>query len=590
MDFIFMEARMNSKKFVLDFVKRHKAKYIFGIIFVLVVDVLQMVLPRIIGQITDDMQNRTINKAMLLSYAGLILLVALLTMTFRYLYRIYIIGTEKKLEYELRKKLFDHMLTLSSKYYNTHKTGDLMAHATNDINAVRMAAGMGVLLLVDTVFLTISVIIIMLATIDIRLTLIALSPLPLIAIFSMVFGKFIHKRFTQVQEAFSGLTERVQESLSGIRVVKAFVQERPVLEQFNAASQKSLEKNMRLARLWGIMFPLGQMVATLSYIIAFSYGGIQVINGHISLGEFIAFNTYLGLLIWPMMSFGWIMNIVQRGSASLDRINVILTAIPDIKDNDPLPIGSIEGHIEFENVSFSYNKKQEPVLKDININLEPGRTLAIIGETGSGKTSLVNLILRLYDISGGKLKIDGSPIDRIPLSTLRTSIGYVPQDSFLFSTSIRENIAFGVEKASIKEIEEAAKTAQIYDNIMDLPDGFDTIVGERGVTLSGGQKQRVSIARALIKDPKILVLDDSLSAVDTDTEERILQGLKVIMKDRTSIIIAHRISSIKHADEIIVLDNGQIVERGRHDRLIDLKGHYYSLYQKQLLEEELDRA
>lgn len=585
-----MEARMNSKKFVLDFVKRHKAKYIFGIIFVLVVDVLQMVLPRIIGQITDDMQNRTINKAMLLSYAGLILLVALLTMTFRYLYRIYIIGTEKKLEYELRKKLFDHMLTLSSKYYNTHKTGDLMAHATNDINAVRMAAGMGVLLLVDTVFLTISVIIIMLATIDIRLTLIALSPLPLIAIFSMVFGKFIHKRFTQVQEAFSGLTERVQESLSGIRVVKAFVQERPVLEQFNAASQKSLEKNMRLARLWGIMFPLGQMVATLSYIIAFSYGGIQVINGHISLGEFIAFNTYLGLLIWPMMSFGWIMNIVQRGSASLDRINVILTAIPDIKDNDPLPIGSIEGHIEFENVSFSYNKKQVPVLKDININLEPGRTLAIIGETGSGKTSLVNLILRLYDISGGKLKIDGSPIDRIPLSTLRTSIGYVPQDSFLFSTSIRENIAFGVEKASIKEIEEAAKTAQIYDNIMDLPDGFDTIVGERGVTLSGGQKQRVSIARALIKDPKILVLDDSLSAVDTDTEERILQGLKVIMKDRTSIIIAHRISSIKHADEIIVLDNGQIVERGRHDRLIDLKGHYYSLYQKQLLEEELDRA
>lgn len=585
-----MEARMNSKKFVLDFVKRHKAKYIFGIIFVLVVDVLQMVLPRIIGQITDDMQNRTINKAMLLSYAGLILLVALLTMTFRYLYRIYIIGTEKKLEYELRKKLFDHMLTLSSKYYNTHKTGDLMAHATNDINAVRMAAGMGVLLLVDTVFLTISVIIIMLATIDIRLTLIALSPLPLIAIFSMVFGKFIHKRFTQVQEAFSGLTERVQESLSGIRVVKAFVQERPVLEQFNAASQKSLEKNMRLARLWGIMFPLGQMVATLSYIIAFSYGGIQVINGHISLGEFIAFNTYLGLLIWPMMSFGWIMNIVQRGSASLDRINVILTAIPDIKDNDPLPIGSIEGHIEFENVSFSYNKKQEPVLKDININLEPGRTLAIIGETGSGKTSLVNLILRLYDISGGKLKIDGSPIDRIPLSTLRTSISYVPQDSFLFSTSIRENIAFGVEKASIKEIEEAAKTAQIYDNIMDLPDGFDTIVGERGVTLSGGQKQRVSIARALIKDPKILVLDDSLSAVDTDTEERILQGLKVIMKDRTSIIIAHRISSIKHADEIIVLDNGQIVERGRHDRLIDLKGHYYSLYQKQLLEEELDRA
>lgn len=585
-----MEARMNSKKFVLDFVKRHKAKYIFGIIVVLVVDVLQMVLPRIIGQITDDMQNRTINKAMLLSYAGLILLVALLTMTFRYLYRIYIIGTEKKLEYELRKKLFDHMLTLSSKYYNTHKTGDLMAHATNDINAVRMAAGMGVLLLVDTVFLTISVIIIMLATIDIRLTLIALSPLPLIAIFSMVFGKFIHKRFTQVQEAFSGLTERVQESLSGIRVVKAFVQERPVLEQFNAASQKSLEKNMRLARLWGIMFPLGQMVATLSYIIAFSYGGIQVINGHISLGEFIAFNTYLGLLIWPMMSFGWIMNIVQRGSASLDRINVILTAIPDIKDNDPLPIGSIEGHIEFENVSFSYNKKQEPVLKDININLEPGRTLAIIGETGSGKTSLVNLILRLYDISGGKLKIDGSPIDRIPLSTLRTSIGYVPQDSFLFSTSIRENIAFGVEKASIKEIEEAAKTAQIYDNIMDLPDGFDTIVGERGVTLSGGQKQRVSIARALIKDPKILILDDSLSAVDTDTEERILQGLKVIMKDRTSIIIAHRISSIKHADEIIVLDNGQIVERGRHDRLIDLKGHYYSLYQKQLLEEELDRA
>lgn len=581
---------MTTKEFVIDFVKRNKYRYLLGIIFVLIVDVMQMIMPRILGYITDDMQNRNINSSMLLKYAGLILLVSLVIMVFRFLYRVNVIGAEKRLEYELRKKLFDHMLTLSTKYYNTHKTGDLMAHVTNDINAVRMAAGMGVLLIIDTAFLTISVILVMFFTIDIKLTLIALLPLPFIAIFSMVFGRFIHRRFTSVQEAFSNLTEKAQESLSGIRVIKAFVQERPVLQQFNDASHNSLVKNMKLARLWATMIPLGQLVATLSFVSAFAFGGVQVINGGISLGEFIAFNTYLGLLIWPMMSFGWIMNLIQRGLASLDRINVILTAKPMIKDDNPLDIKSIQGHIRFNNVSFSYDKKQEPALKNIDIDLPPGKTLAIIGETGSGKTTLVNLILRLYDITEGSLEIDDNPISKIPLSKLRTSIGYVPQDSFLFSTTIKDNIAFGVENASDQEIVQASKTAQIYDNIMELPENFETIVGERGVTLSGGQKQRASIARALIMDPKILILDDSLSAVDTDTEEKILQGLKSIMKQRTSIIIAHRISTIRNADEIIVLDDGRITERGDHDSLLKQKGQYYGLYQKQLLEEELDKA
>ncbi len=581
---------MNSKRIIIQFIKENKWIYICGIIFILGVDSLQLVFPKILGRITDDLQHGNITPRTLLPYIAMILGVSFGMVVFRFLFRIFIFGTEKKLEYQLRKRLFNHLSTLSSKFYNTHKTGDLMAHATNDINAIRMAMGVGVLLLVDTVFLTLAVLIIMFTTIDVQLTLLALLPLPIIAAFSMWLGKVIHRRFKEVQEAFSTLTDKVQESLSGVRVVKAFVQEPEELILFNEASQNSFSKNMKLARLWGIAFPFVQLIATLSFIIVLGFGGYQVMIGQITLGDFIAFNTYLGLLIWPMMALGWVINMMQRGLASLNRIHEILIVKPDIKDDSPDDISAIEGHICFEDVDFSYEEKQAPVLEGIHLNLPAGKTLAVIGGTGSGKTTLVNLILRLYDIKKGQILIDDHAIRKIPLSTLRTHIGYVPQDTFLFSATIKENIAFGKHNATMAEIEEAAKIAQIYDNIAELPLGFDTIVGERGVTLSGGQKQRMSIARALLMEPKILILDDALSAVDTHTEEEILKSLKQVMGQRTSIIISHRISTIQHADEIILLQDGKIIERGSHKSLLEQKGHYFSLYQKQLLEEEINQA
>lgn len=578
---------MGSFALIRDFIRENKWKYAIGIIFILCVDILQLIFPKIIGAITDGFLNGTVNQHNLMMYLGLILLTAFGTAVFRYLFRVFIFGTEKKVEFQLRKTFFDHLLTLSTRFYNENKTGDLMAHATNDINAVRMAMGMGVLMITDTVFLTTTTLVIMISTIDIKLTLLALIPLPIIAIGSLQFGKVVHKRFTDVQEAFSGLTDLVQENFSGIRVIKAFVQEKEELKNFNKASQNAFDKNMKLTKLWALFGPMIQLVSTVSFIITIGYGGMQVILGNISLGDFMAFNIYLGMLIWPVLAFGWVVNIVQRAKASLDRLQNILVQTPDIKDENPLAIDDIKGEVEFKNLSFYYPNISEPALKDIDIHLYPGKTLAIIGGTGSGKTTLVNLIVRLYDAQEGQLLIDGIPIDRIPIKVLRKNIGYVPQDVFLFSSAIKDNIAFGVDDARFEDIENVSKVAQVYDNIMDFPDQFDTLVGERGVTLSGGQKQRVSIARALIIDPNILILDDALSAVDTQTEERILKELKRVRHNKTNIIISHRISTIYHADEIIVLDDGKIIERGNHESLLELNGQYAALYQKQLLEEQI---
>ncbi len=572
---------------IKDFVRKHKWRYIWGIIFLLCVDALQLISPKILGYLTDDLQTMTITMKDIIKYIVIIILVSLAIFLFRYLFRIYIFGTEKKLEKYLRKELFDHLLTLSPSFYNTHKTGELMAYATNDINAVRASMGMGVLLITDTFFLTIATLFIMLKTIDVKLTLLALIPLPVISIMSIKFGKIVHTRFTDVQEAFANLSDKAQESISGIRVIKSFVQEDSELENFNQISQDAFKKNMKLARLWAAANPFVGLIATLSFIIVLGYGGTQVIYGKLSLGDFVAFNTYLGMLIWPMMAFGWMINLLQRGRASLDRLNVILNTKPDIQDIDPLDIAEIKGDITFEDVTFSYSSGQEPVLKNIDIYIPAGNTLGIIGGTGSGKTTLVNLILRLYEVKEGRILIDGHPLDRIPLSTLRENIGYVPQDSFLFSTTIAENIAFSNIELPMEDIEEAARLSHVYDDINSFPEGFNTIVGERGVTLSGGQKQRISIARALISDPNILILDDSLSAVDTHTEDEILKNLKDVVDRRTSIIISHRVSTIQNADEIIFLHEGEIVERGTHEELLSLKGHYYTLYEKQLLEEEI---
>ncbi|OGO76986.1 MAG: multidrug ABC transporter ATP-binding protein [Clostridiales bacterium GWB2_37_7] len=577
---------------ISEFLKQHKWQYIIGIIVLLIVDGLQLIPPRIIGIITDGLTDDTITMKSIYIYSGLVILIACFIAALRYVWRMCVMGAARDLEFWLRNKFFAHLETLSPSFYNNNKTGDLMAHATNDISALRMAFGPGVVMVTDAIFIPATTITIMLFTTDIRLTLLALLPLPFIAILMGVFGKVIQKRHKDVQAAFSDLTDTVQENMAGIRVVKSFVQEKYEIDKFLKSNNNYINQNMRLVKVFGFMFPLVTFIASLSFIIVLGYGGALVIRDEISLGQFTSFIAYLGLLTWPMMAIGYVVNVLQRGTASMKRLNVIFDIKPEIIDEMKVKDITQEDlipSIEFKNLSFTYPDALQPALANINLKVEAGKTLAILGRTGSGKTTLVNLILRMYNTEEGQLAIGDHDINTIPLKTLRESIGYVPQDNFLFSTTIRDNIAFSNMNMDIEKIEQATRFAHVHDNIMEFPLKFDTILGERGVTLSGGQKQRVSIARAIAKDPRILILDDSLSAVDTKTEEKILNGLKQVMKNRTSIIIAHRISTLKEADEIIVLDEGKIIEKGTHEELIILDGLYNSIYQKQLLEEKLEK-
>ncbi|QNO13793.1 ABC transporter ATP-binding protein [Alkalicella caledoniensis] len=580
---------MGRFKFLKPFFKQYKWHYLFGLFWLLLVNIMQLIIPRVLGNLTDQLAIGTLNSDGLIRYAGIICVIAFTIAFSRFMWRIFIIGTSRKLEYFLRNRLVGHLQKLSPAYFNHHKTGDLMAHATNDINAIRMAFGQGVIMITDAVVISVITVFLMINQVGVALTLIAMVPLPFIAIGARMMGKLIHKRFRAVQEAFSNLTDKTQENLSGIRVVKAFVQEGAEIHKFNEASQKHVNSNMRLVKIWGALHPLIQVISTISLLLVLGFGGRAVIYGDISIGDFVAFNSYLGMMIWPMMAIGWVMNVIQRGAASMDRINEILLERPEIRDAKDAQDLQVKGEIEFKDLTFSY-EKGEPALKNINLKISQGKTVAIIGRTGSGKTTLVNLLLRLVNSPEGTLFIDGVDINKIKLKSLRENIGYVPQDNFLFSTSISENIAFALDDYTNTQVTDAAKFAQVYDNIMDFPEKFETMMGERGVTLSGGQKQRVSIARAIIKDPSILILDDSLSAVDTHTEEEILKGLKTIMASRTSIIISHRVSTVKEADEILVMDDGEIIERGTHEQLVEHKGLYYQLHLKQLLEEKLNKA
>lgn len=571
------------------FLSEHKRYYIIGIGALILTNIAQLVIPKLLGYLTDLVGSGELTWNALMRVMIAFIILSILIAFFRYFWRINIMGTARRMEYTLRNMLFEHLQTLPPEFFNYQKTGDLMAHATNDIHAVRMALGPGIVSSVDALFLTTVILIMMSRTISLSLTLVALLPLPIMLLVSFGFGRLIHRRFRRVQEAFSRLTEQAQENFAGIRVIKGFARERSEEERFRDVNEYNVVKNMDLVRVHALFHPLVGYLAGLSFIIVLGYGGILVLDGAITIGDFIAFNSYLGMLTWPVMAIGWVMNMIQRGKASMDRLNDIFHQRSDIVDpGQDGALAKLEGKIEFCDLSFSYPTASKPVLKGISAEIEPGQVVGILGRTGSGKTTLLNLLLRLYNVQPGMLKLDGVDIDQISLEVLRDSIGYVPQDSFLFSATIRENIDFASTGGDLGQVIEYAKIAQVYDNIVEFPQQFDTVVGERGVTLSGGQKQRIAIARALIKEPQILIMDDSLSAVDTETEEAILTNLRRVFPGKTVIIVSHRISTLKSADQILVLEEGQISQRGTHDELVQVDGLYKEMYQKQLLEERIE--
>lgn len=572
------------------YIKKYFKNYIFGIIGLFTVDLLTVFIPILIGNATDGVAEGSLDSRGLYMIIGKLLLVGIFIIIGRFAWRYFIFGTSRKIEYHLRNDLFAHLEKLSLRYFNSMKTGDIMAHATNDLNTVRMALGQGLLFAFDFLLLVTMVVITMITKISVPLTIIAILPLPLIAVIGVFYGKTMNKRFRAKQEAFSNMSEMVQENISGIRVVKSFVQEEKEEEVFKGINEINFIKNLKVVKLQALMHPFVTLISGLCMVLAIGYGGYLTVLGNISVGEFVAFTQYLMMLVWPMIAFSMTINMFSQGKASLARIQKIFDEKPEIYDHEKaIDIDGIQGAIRIDNLNFDYPDGETPALKNINLNVKPGETVGIIGRTGSGKTTLVNLLLRLYNPEPNQIFIDDVDILKLPLKVLRDHIGYVPQDNYLFSNTIKNNIKFGARQKADDDIVKAAKLADVHDNIMDFPKEYDTIIGERGTTLSGGQKQRVSIARALIKEPEILILDDAVSAVDTKTEEKILGELKAIRNNKTTIIIAHRISTIEHADHILVLDEGHVIESGTHTELVEQSGFYADLARKQQLEEALEQ-
>jgi len=573
---------------LIPYLKKYKSKIILGFIFVAISIFLQSVYPLVIGNAIDDLLNKS-DRGLLIYYAlssiGLILLGGF----FLFLTRRTIIVASREIENDLRYDFFAHLQKLSKNFYNEKTTGDLMAHATNDINNVRNFLGPGIMYSIQTVLRTIITLTI-LFSINAKIALISLVPLPFISFLVFTVMKRTYGRSMKVQEAFSAMTTKVQENFAGIRVIKSYIREKFEIEQFNKISADYQRKNLSLARMQAYSFPMMFLLTGLSIIIVIYFGGMSVIKGTFTVGNIAEFVVYLGQLTFPMIAFGWVISLVQRAAPAMKRLNTIMTTEPDIKSPESttgiISTTDIKGEVEFSRVSFRYPKTDTDILKNIDLKIEAGTTLGIIGYTGVGKSTLINLLPRIFDVTDGKILIDGIDIKEIPLEVLRESIGIVPQESFLFSDTIGNNIAYtGTEDP--KKIEEVSKKAGLFKDVNLFPEKFNTVIGERGITLSGGQKQRTSIARAIYKEPKILILDDSLSAVDTNTESEILKELREVMKGRTSIIISHRISTLQDADNIIVLDEGKISEQGTHSELIKLEGIYYNIYLKQLLEEEI---
>ncbi len=576
-------------KYIMGFFKKYLLNYILGIIALVIVDVAQTRVPIIVGNIIDGIELTNISMSSIKSSIIILFIIAGIMYAGRIVWRYFIFGTSRNIERDIRNDMFSHLEKMSAKYYQNHAPGEIMAYMTNDLDAVRMALAQGILTLFDVIALGTLTLFNMVTEIDPLLTVAAVIPLLLIALSARFMGRELFSRYSGRQEAFADLSSFVQENLSGIKIIKSFVQESKTIISFEKVNKTTYDKNMKLMKLQTVMHPFMQMVSGIALAVAIGYGGYITIQGRITLGDFTAFISYLGMLVWPMMAIGIMINIFTMGAASLERIENILNEQAEISDsNHTLSIDSISGDIQVNNLNYKYPETDKYVLNDISFEVKKGQTLGIIGRTGSGKTTLVNLFLRVFDPDENTVFINDTDISSIPLNMLRKNIGYVPQDNFLFSDTIANNIDFGLRSNDRDKITEAAKAAAVHENIVDFKEGYDTVIGERGVSLSGGQKQRISIARALIKDPEILILDDSVSAVDTDTEEKILKHLSETRNGKTNIIIAHRISTIQNADLIIVLEDGRIAEKGTHNELLGNKGLYHSIYEKQLLEKMLE--
>lgn len=583
---------LKSLRPLFPYFKKYRWGYFWGTLSVFCNNGVWILFPLIIKHAVDDL-TRGVTREKLITYSLELVAVAAIKGVFQYLTRWILIGISRDIEFDLRNDLFRKLEDLSYSFYQRTRTGDIMARATNDLNAVRMLLGPAIMYSANTVVFTIGALIFMFR-ISPKLTLCAFAPLPIASIIVQYFGRRIHERFERIQAMFSDISARTQENFSGARVIRAYAQEEAEIRQFETENKEYIARSLKLVRLMGMLWPTLEFMLGLAIVIVLWIGSNQVLKGYMTPGGFVAFNTYMVQLTWPVIALGWVINIFQRGTASMGRIDEIMAEKPDIVDAEVSPefrtdgqpgTKSIRGDIEFRNLDFSYGDSQ--VLYDVNLRIPAGTSLAIVGPTGSGKSTLVSLIPRIYDAAPGSVLIDGSPIRKYPLEMLRRNIGFVPQETFLFGDSVRENIAFGVEEATDEDVRAAAEAASIAADIESFPEKYQTTVGERGITLSGGQKQRTAIARAIIRNPRVLILDDALASVDTHTEDKILNHLREIMAGRTTIFISHRVSTVRNADRIAVLHGGRIVEYGTHDELVALNGYYTDLYNKQLLEEEL---
>jgi len=584
------------------YLRKYRTTFLVGGLCVLCNNFVWILFPLVIRSAVQAL-NTAVTRQNLLKYALYLMAIAIAKGIFQYLTRWILIGVSREIEFDLRNDLFAHLERLSYSFYQRTRTGDIMARMTNDLNAVRMLVGPGIMYTANTIVFT-AVSLVFMLSISPRLTMFAFLPLPIFSIVVQYFGRRIHERFERIQAMFSDISARAQENFSGARLIRAYVQEEAEIELFERENQEYIGRSLKLVRLMGMLWPTLQTLLGVAVVIVLYVGGREVIQHRINVGDFAAFNTNMVQLTWPIIALGWVINIFQRGTASLGRIAAILAEKPEVTDagvpakNAPQ---EIRGDIEFRNLSFHYGQTlqaaergeghthgDEDVLRKVSLKVPAGSSLAIVGPTGSGKSTLVSLIPRIYDAAPGEVLIDGRSIREFPLEVLRRNIGFVPQETFLFSDTIRENIAFGAQDATDADVRRVAEAASIAADIESFPDGYKTLVGERGLTLSGGQKQRTAIARALIRNPRILVLDDALASVDTQTEDRILNHLREVMQGRTTIFISHRVSTVRNADRIAVLRDGEIVEYGTHEELIDRNGYYTELYSKQLLEEELE--